>query len=486
MATTADGNGVWLVGSDGGVFAFGTAKFVGSAGGLPLQRPIVGMAAAPDGNGYWLVASDGGVFAYGSAPFVGSAGGLPLQRPIVGMAAAPDGNGYWLVGSDGGIFNYGSARFAGSAGSLTLRRPIVGMAATADGTGYWLVASDGGIFGYGTAAFAGSAADGLGTSRSAAAIVRSAGGRGYLVLGVPAGVRVGFAGDVHGVGRVATLLASGGNPLDGMRPVLNGNDLNVVNLETAVGSQGRAQVKQFTFHSPPVLTNRLREAGVTVVNLANNHSLDFGAGALLETIDHARAAGLLVVGAGANAAAAFTPAIVTTPGGTVAVFGFSQVVPPGWAAAADRPGVASAYDLRAATNAIRAARATADHVVVMIHAGVELAPCPSGLQRSLVRALIEAGADVVAGGHPHLLQGVETIGAAVVDYSLGNFVWYHSEPPTDRTGMFSVDLGPTGVQGYDFTPAVIDGSGSPQPLSGQAAADVRGYVDAVSPGHGRC
>src|SRR6185295_10061482 len=131
------------------------------------------------------------------------------------------------------------------------------------------------------------------------------------------------------------------------------------------------------------------------------------------------------------------------------------------------------------TNAIRDARGRADHVVVMIHAGIERAVCPSPLQRSLVSALAAAGADVVAGGHPHVLQGVQTIGSTLVDYSLGNFVWYHG---ADRTALLSVDLGPTGVRGYDLTPAIIDGSGSPQPLGGQAAVDVLGYVDAVSPG----
>ena len=88
------------------------------------------MASTPDGGGYWLVASDGGIFTYGDAGFHGSAGALPLNRPIVGMASTPDGGGYWLVASDGGIFTYGDAGFHGSAGALPLNRPIVGMASS--------------------------------------------------------------------------------------------------------------------------------------------------------------------------------------------------------------------------------------------------------------------------------------------------------------------------------------------------------------------
>jgi hypothetical protein len=123
-----DGRGYWLVASDGGIFAYGDAGFYGSAGALPLNKPIVGMATTPDGKGYWLVASDGGIFAYGDAGFYGSAGALPLNKPIVGMATTPDGKGYWLVASDGGIFAYGDAGFYGSAGALPLNKPIVGMA----------------------------------------------------------------------------------------------------------------------------------------------------------------------------------------------------------------------------------------------------------------------------------------------------------------------------------------------------------------------
>jgi hypothetical protein len=156
MASTATGNGYWIVSSDGGIFNYGDAGFFGSAGAIALNKPIVGMAATHDGGGYWLVASDGGIFSYGDAKFFGSTGGTHLNQPIVGMAATPDGGGYWLVAADGGIFSYGDAQFYGSTGSIHLNQPVVGMAAAPGGSGYWLVASDGGIFNYGTAPFLGS------------------------------------------------------------------------------------------------------------------------------------------------------------------------------------------------------------------------------------------------------------------------------------------------------------------------------------------
>jgi hypothetical protein len=179
IAATPDGNGYWLVASDGGVFSEGSSTgFYGSAGSLQLNKPIVGMAATPDGKGYWLVASDGGIFNYGDAGFYGSAGSIQLNKPIVGMASTPDGKGYWLVASDGGIFNYGDAGFYGSAGSIQLNKPIVGMAATPDGKGYWLVASDGGIFNYGDTGFYGSTGS-LQLDKPIVAVAATPDGKGY-------------------------------------------------------------------------------------------------------------------------------------------------------------------------------------------------------------------------------------------------------------------------------------------------------------------
>jgi hypothetical protein len=144
--------GYWLVGRDGGIFAFGDAPFLGSTGNVHLNQPIVSMAATPTGKGYWFVAADGGVFAFGDAPFFGSTGGMKLNKPIVGMAPTRSGLGYYLVASDGGIFAFGDAKFRGSTGSIKLNKPIVGMATTPNGRGYWLVASDGGVFAFGNGA----------------------------------------------------------------------------------------------------------------------------------------------------------------------------------------------------------------------------------------------------------------------------------------------------------------------------------------------
>jgi hypothetical protein len=215
MAASPTGRGYWLVASDGGVFAFGDAGFFGSTGALRLVKPIVAMAATPSGRGYWLVASDGGVFAFGDAGYFGSTGGRKLTKPIVGMAPTAGGNGYWLVAADGGIFTFGDAAFLGSAGALKLKAPIVGMAATPGGRGYWLTASDGGIFSFGDAAFAGSAG-GLHLSGPVVSIAATPRGVGYWLVGADGGIfsfgDAGFAGSLGALRLAAPIVTLAPRP----------------------------------------------------------------------------------------------------------------------------------------------------------------------------------------------------------------------------------------------------------------------------------
>jgi Tol biopolymer transport system component len=181
------GPGYRFAASDGGIFAFGDAKFYGSAGGTKLAKPIVGMTATPTNGGYWLVETDGGIFTYGDAKFLGSTGALNLNSPIVGMTATPSGTGYWFVAADGGIFSFGDAKFYGSMGGQPLTRPIVGMMSTASGKGYWLVASDGGIFSFGDAKFYGSTGS-LKLTKPIVGMDRSASGNGYRFVASDGGI----------------------------------------------------------------------------------------------------------------------------------------------------------------------------------------------------------------------------------------------------------------------------------------------------------
>lgn len=128
LAATPTGKGYWEVHSDGGVFAFGDARYFGGLGRLTLRAPVVGVAPTVSGDGYWLTAGDGGVFAFGDAKYAGSMATVALRAPVVGIARDSDGSGYWLAASDGGVFAFGGAAFAGSMAKVPLRAPVVGIA----------------------------------------------------------------------------------------------------------------------------------------------------------------------------------------------------------------------------------------------------------------------------------------------------------------------------------------------------------------------
>jgi hypothetical protein len=147
IAATPHGRGYWLVGADGGVFAFGDATYHGSLAGRPLAAPITAIVSSLTGRGYWLVGADGGVFAFGDARFLGSAQNMGLPRPIVGAAATRTGRGYWLLGSDGGVFSFGDARFAGALPDPT-QPDAVGIATSRRGRGYWIARADGSVVGF--------------------------------------------------------------------------------------------------------------------------------------------------------------------------------------------------------------------------------------------------------------------------------------------------------------------------------------------------
>ena len=165
IVSSADGNGYWVyeVGASdiGTVDHYGDAGFFGDTITLVRQHRVaayngrpVGMAATADGKGYWEVYSDGGVFAFGSARFLGSMAARPLAAPIVGITGSASGKGYWLVASDGGVFAFGDARFAGSRAGLP-HAPIIALTRNPVGPGYLLASNNGQIFTFGGAPFGG-------------------------------------------------------------------------------------------------------------------------------------------------------------------------------------------------------------------------------------------------------------------------------------------------------------------------------------------
>jgi len=289
-----------------------------------------------------------------------------------------------------------------------------------------------------------------------------------------------FGGDVHfeGVDR-ARLSADPATAMGPIAALLRRADLAMVNLETAITTRGTPAAKRYVFRAPPAAFVALRSAGVDVVTQANNHGMDYGRVGLADSIAAARAAGFPVVGIGSDAAAAFQPWVATVHGERIAILGATSVLDDNlaaaWTAGESSPGLASAKDVPKLVAAVRAARSTADVVVVNLHWGTEMHSCPTPAQTSLARSLADAGADVVVGSHAHVLLGAGRLDRTYVDYGLGNFVFYARSGPTLESGVLTLTLYGRDVRQAVWSPARISG-GVPIPLHGAAASSaLRGW-----------
>ena len=259
---------------------------------------------------------------------------------------------------------------------------------------------------------------------------------------------------------------NGADPFSVQSPLLSTADIAIANLETAITTRGDRQVKEYTFRSRAELASRLHDAGVDIVSLANNHSLDFGTVGLDDTISALIEAGVEPVGAGDNLAAAVEPVHRMVGTVRVAVFGASQVIPaPKWVATPNRAGVASAgkHVVDEATEyllaAVQQARATNDVVIVMMHWGVERDTCPTDVQIRVGALLRRAGATAVVGAHPHVLQPIVRDATGVVAYSIGNFIWDPRGGLSGDTGIIELDFAGTAFTGVQFHPHKLNGNG---------------------------
>jgi poly-gamma-glutamate capsule biosynthesis protein CapA/YwtB (metallophosphatase superfamily) len=226
---------------------------------------------------------------------------------------------------------------------------------------------------------------------------------------------------------------------------LQSADIAFGNLECAVSRRGTPFEKLYNFRGTPrALRGLARHSGIDVLNLANNHAGDYGPVALLDTVRGIERLGMKAVGAGRSLRRALEPQVVERLGLRVAFVGFSDVAPIEFAAARDRPGTAWATP-DAVTRAVHRARGRADVVVATFHWGIEKAPYETGQQQALAAAAADAGAQLVIGAHPHVLQPLRRQGSALVAYSLGNFVFGAVSEGTTATGILETDLTTEGV-----------------------------------------
>jgi gamma-polyglutamate biosynthesis protein CapA len=246
-------------------------------------------------------------------------------------------------------------------------------------------------------------------------------------------------------GEGATLLAVGDvmlgrgvlaepDPLADVSAWLQTADLVLGNFEGVIADLNAGPTPPgYDLRMPEASASQLRAAGFDVVGLANNHSLDLGASGLEETAARLAAAGLVVIGAGPDRETAVQAWLPTVNGIQLALLAFNAIPDPvGQDAILPYNWTRAEWDQETATAAVAAARAQADAVIVSIHWGYEYQLRADPAQRRMAEALLEAGADLVVGHHPHVAQETAVQSGRLVAYSLGNFVFDQGQGETNQ------------------------------------------------------
>ena len=279
-----------------------------------------------------------------------------------------------------------------------------------------------------------------------------------------------------------------------MSRILRRGDLTVGNLESTLSTRGEPTQGGDSFGGSPGLLMPLRRTGFDALSLANNHAGDFGERALLDTVGTLADGKVVPFGAGANTSVASRPAILERGGVRFGFVGFNAIGETPRAGAATpgalsvrmppRTGPLVQEDLDHVLRVVRRAGRAADVVVVLPHWGTQYTHVPEPIQRRVGRALVRAGADLVVGGHPHWVQGVDSVRDVPVLHSLGNFVFdmdfmkQTMQGVVVRATFWGAELKAVRLQPYRMDPVTF----APRPLAGQEAARILDRVWSTSTG----
>ncbi|MFC1943686.1 CapA family protein, partial [Chloroflexota bacterium] len=224
--------------------------------------------------------------------------------------------------------------------------------------------------------------------------------------------------------------------LDRVLPIFEEHDLRFCNLEGPVSDRGTPVSKPILIRSKVETIAALKKARFDVVSFANNHSLDYGPDAFLHTLKLLDQNSIAFVGGGKDLLSAQKPVFLERKGYRIGFLAYASYFDKGFEATEQHPGLSpvrvdplyapphiNEEDLKAMIAAISETKAQADIVVVSHHWGVSLGRTLTVYQRYLAHQTIDAGADIVLGSHPHILQGIELYKNKVICYSLGNFVF---------------------------------------------------------------
>ncbi len=241
-------------------------------------------------------------------------------------------------------------------------------------------------------------------------------------------------------------------PFSKVSPWLQSSDLTVANYEGVIAADGVGQERfpGYRLRSRPAVAPALMRAGFSLLNIANNHTMDWGPDSLKSTYEALRATGIQTVGAGPTGPDARKPVVMTVRGVKIVFMSFTMVPDkPDWNRDREdswsRSWFGPTFARDKLVDAVKAALPLGDVLIVQFHWGIEYVRCPEDWQIDLARAAIRAGASLVVGHHPHIVQPYEAFEKGFIAYSLGNFVFDQPRDPglglwirVDKKGLIDV------------------------------------------------
>ena len=306
----------------------------------------------------------------------------------------------------------------------------------------------------------------------------------------PSLVSIAFAGDIlfdSNYAVMSKLLANGGDISAGVDPALINEmrsvDIMVLNNEFPYSDRGEpTPEKKFTFRARPQTVSYLGDMGVDLVSLANNHAYDFGENAFFDTMETLEGAGIAYMGAGRNLEEARRPVYYIINNIKIAFVAATQIErldnPDTRGATESSAGVFRCWNGDNLLETVREAKENSDFVIVFLHWGTENVETIDWAQEKQAPEVVEAGADLVIGAHPHCLQQIDMVNGVPVVYSLGNF-WFNSK--TVDTGMVRVTLNENGLQSLQFVPCLQSGCRTSL-VQGEEKSRILNYMRSLSGG----
>lgn len=262
---------------------------------------------------------------------------------------------------------------------------------------------------------------------------------------------INFMGDAHNERPVMT------SAIKNLSKYLVGADINIINLETAVTDYNKREVKTYNFKTENSFLIALKEMGISMVNIANNHSYDFGLKGFKDTLDSLDKLELTYVGGGMDYNQAKQGVIMEVKGLRLGFLGLAKVNGgPKSIASINKPGILNGYDLEASVSAIKALKARSDLVIILTHWGEENKFCPRSTEIKSASSWIKAGADIIVGSHSHTIQPVILKNNKLIAYSLGNFIFYSSSLKNRETAILTVKIDANKKISFESQPFLID------------------------------